>query len=143
MSIAVLQNQKCQSCIDACNSCAESCEFCATSCLREEEVKMLERCIQLDRECASMCYTASQIMSMDGEHAKQICSVCADICNACAQECEKHTQMDHCQQCAQACRRCAEECSKMARSTSNGSFDEECIDRPLSFSLATVCNLSW
>jgi hypothetical protein len=83
--------------------------------LREQDVKMLERCIQLNRECASICYTASQIMSMDGEHAKQICSVCDDICNACAQECEKYTQMDHCQQCAQACRRCAEECSRMAR----------------------------
>ena len=111
----MLQNQKYQSCIDACNRCAESCEFCATSCLREQDVKMLERCIQLDRECACICYTASQIMSMDGEHAKQICNVCADICDACAEECEKHKQMNHCQQCAQACRSCAEECRKMAR----------------------------
>ena len=109
-----LQNQKYQTCIDACNDCAESCEFCATSCLREQEVKMLGRCIQLDRECASMCYTASQIMSMDGEYTKQICKICADICNACAQECEKHKQMDHCQKCAQTCRRCAEECSRMS-----------------------------
>jgi Domain of Unknown Function (DUF326) len=68
--------------------------FCATSCLREQDVKMLERCIQLDRECASICYTASQIMSMDSEHTKQICVVCADICDACEQECEKHKQMD-------------------------------------------------
>jgi hypothetical protein len=107
-------NIKYENCIDACNICAESCEFCATSCLREQDVKMLERCIQLDRECASICYTALQIMSMDGEHAKQVCRLCAEICNACAQECEKHTQMDHCQQCAQACRKCAEECSRMS-----------------------------
>lgn len=115
MSTGVLQNQKYQSCIDACNACAESCEFCATSCLREQDVKALERCIQLNRECASICYTASQGMSMDGEHVKQICSLCAEICDTCAQECEKHEHMDHCQKCAQACRRCEEECRRMAR----------------------------
>jgi hypothetical protein len=114
-SSRVLQNQKYQTCIDACNRCAESCEFCATSCLREQNVRMLERCILLNRECASVCYTASQVMSINGEHAKQICDVCADICDACAQECEKHKEMDHCQQCAQACRICAEECRKMVR----------------------------
>jgi hypothetical protein len=54
-------------------------------------------------------------MSMDGEFAKQICNVCADICNARAQDCGKHSQMDHCQQCAEAYRRCTEECHKMAR----------------------------
>ena len=110
-----LQNQKYQSCIDACNRCAESREFCATSCLRERDVKMLERCIQLNRKCASICYSASQIMSMDGEHTKQICNVCADICDARAEGCEKHKQMNHCQQCAQACTTCSEECRKMAR----------------------------
>jgi Domain of Unknown Function (DUF326) len=115
MSTNKLQDSKYQSCIDACNACAESCEFCATSCLREQDVKMLERCIQLNRECACICYSASQIMSMDGEHVKEICRVCADICDACAEECEKHKQMDHCQQCAQACRTCAGECRKMAR----------------------------
>ena len=45
MSTKTVQNSKYQSCIDACNDCAESCELCATSCLREQDVKMLERCI--------------------------------------------------------------------------------------------------
>ncbi|MGI0043219.1 MAG: four-helix bundle copper-binding protein, partial [Nitrososphaeraceae archaeon] len=53
MSKQFLQNQKYQDCIDACSTCAESCEFCATSCLREQDVKVLERCIQLDRDCAT------------------------------------------------------------------------------------------
>ena len=57
--------------------------------LREHDAKMLERSIQLDREYASICHTASQITSMDGERTKQICRVCADICDACAQECGK------------------------------------------------------
>ena len=68
MSTKVLQNQKYQSCIDACNDCAESCELCATSCLREQDVKMLERCIQLDRDCATICWTASQFMSRYSEN---------------------------------------------------------------------------
>lgn len=59
MSTNRLQNSKYQSCIDACNACAESCKLCATSCLREEDVKMLSRCIQLDRDCATICWTAS------------------------------------------------------------------------------------
>ena len=52
MSKQLLQNQKYRDCIEACNACAESCEFCATSCLRQQDVKMLQRCIQLNRECA-------------------------------------------------------------------------------------------
>lgn len=115
MNKQLLKNKKYQDCIEACNACAESCEFCATSCLREQDVKMLERCIQLNREYAGICCAASQVMSMDGEFAKQICNVCADSCNACAQECMKHSQMDHCQQGAEACRRCAEECCKISR----------------------------
>jgi hypothetical protein len=115
MNKEVLQNTKYQDCIDACNMCAESCEFCVTSCLREQDVKALERCIQLDRDCVSVCWTASQLMSRDSEYAKQICNTCAEFCDACAEECEKHQQMEHCKLCAQACRRCAEICRRMAR----------------------------
>lgn len=109
-----LQNQKYQSCINACFECAESCEFCTTSCLREQDVKMLTTCIQLNRDCATICLAAAAFMSRDSKYAKQICNICADICEACAQECEQHTNMDHCQKCAQACRRCTDECRKMA-----------------------------
>ena len=76
---------------------------------------MLERCIQLYRDCATICWTASHVMSRDSEYAKQICNTCAYICDACAEECEKHQRMEHCKLCAQACRKCAEECSRMAR----------------------------
>jgi hypothetical protein len=74
MSTQGLQNSKYQSCIDACNACAESCELCATSCLREQDVKMLERCVQLNRDCATICWTTSQLMSRDSEYVKQICN---------------------------------------------------------------------
>lgn len=113
MSTKVLQNQKYQSCIDARNGCAESCELCATSCLREQDVKMLERCIQLDRDCATICWAPSQFMSRDSEYVKQICNTCAELCDACAEECEKHQRMAHCKLCAQACRTCAQ-CRKMS-----------------------------
>jgi hypothetical protein len=108
-----LQNQKYQTCIDVCNSCAEACEYCATCDLQEQDVKTMTSCVQINRDCANICWTASQFMSRDSEHVKQICNVCADICEACAKECERYTDMDHCQRCAQACRRCAEECRKM------------------------------
>lgn len=111
----ILQNEKYQSCIDACMACAESCEFCATCCIREDNIKPMVRCIQLDRDCANICITAAAFMSRDSEHIKEICNACADICEACAQECEKH-KMDHCQKCAEACRRCAQECRRMASS---------------------------
>ena len=89
MTTKALQNQKYQTCIDTCNDCFESCEFCATSDLREENVKSMTRCIQLNRDCANMCMTASQFMSRDSEHSKKICAICADICDLCAEECEK------------------------------------------------------
>jgi hypothetical protein len=90
----VLQNAKYQSCIDACNACAEACEYCATCDLREKDVKKMASCAQLNRDCANICWTASQFMSRDSEYSKQLCNICADICDACEQECEKHKQMD-------------------------------------------------
>lgn len=109
----ILQNEKYQTCIDACMACAESCEFCATSCLREQDIKSMVRCIQLDRDCANICLTAASFMSRDSDFSRQLCNLCADICRACAQECEKH-EMEHCQKCAEACRRCAQECNNMS-----------------------------
>jgi len=45
-----LQNTKWQSCIYACMHCAEACEFCATSDLKEQDVKMMTSCAQMNRE---------------------------------------------------------------------------------------------
>ena len=108
-----LQNQKYQTCIDACNSCAEACEYCATCDLCEQDVKTMASCVQINRDCANICWTASQFMSRDNQYSKQICNICADICETCAKECERYADMDHCQKCAQVCRRCVEECRKI------------------------------
>ena len=101
-----------KNCIDACLACAALCNHCASSCLQEEEVKMMARCIQLDMECAALCYAAAQLMSLGSANAEAICELCAKACEACAEECGKH-QTKHCQECAEACRQCAAACRAM------------------------------
>lgn len=103
-----------RACIEACLNCAAICNHCAFSCTQEEDVKMMARCIQLDMECAAICYATAQLMSLGSEKAKDVCRLCTDLCEACGAECGKHTHMQHCQECAEACKRCAEECRKMA-----------------------------
>ena len=70
-------------------------------------------CIQLDMECAAICYAAAQLMSLGSKHVKELCRICADICDACGAECGKH-HTEHCQECATACKECAAECRQMA-----------------------------
>ena len=50
-----MQNQNFQSCIDACNDCADACDMCISACLKEDDVKMMARCIALDIDCAQLC----------------------------------------------------------------------------------------
>ena len=104
--------QQYQSCIDACNACAAACDMCSTACLKEDDVKMMARCIALDMDCAQVCRLAAGFMARSSEFAEALCQLCAQVCQACGDECGKH-QVQHCQDCAAACRRCAEECRKM------------------------------
>src|SRR5687767_14364974 len=108
----MMSHEKFQACIDACIACAIACEHCASECLKEESVKQMIHCIELDRECASVCRSAAELMSMRGAHGALLCTACADICDACARECAMH-EMDHCQECAEVCQACAEACRKM------------------------------
>lgn len=89
--------------------CALTCESCATACLGEQDVKMMARCIALDRDCADMCLQAAQLLQRNSEIGHQYLLLCEEICQMCGDECGKH-QMDHCQQCAEACRKCAAAC---------------------------------
>ena len=93
--------------------CAAATKYCASECLKEEDVKNLGPCIQLDMECSTVCMSHAQLMMIGGEHAQLLAEACEAICIACAQECEKHAHMEHCQLCAEICRRCAEECHKL------------------------------
>ena len=92
---------------------AALCNRCSSACLQEEDVKMMAKCIQLDMECAAICYLSAQLMSLGSERAKDICIICADICNECSIECGKH-ESEHCKQCSIAGRNCSDECLKMA-----------------------------
>lgn len=104
-----------KTCIDACLKCAAICDHCASSCTREDNVKMMAKCIQLDMECATVCYASAKLMSLGSDRAKDMCVICADICNECSNECSRHDN-EHCRECAKACRTCADECMKMAAS---------------------------
>ena len=100
-------------CIEACNQCAIACNHCAIACLKEDNVKMMARCIALDMDCAAICQLAAAAIARGSEHKKENCELCADICEACAEECAKH-KAPHCQSCATACRACAVACLEMA-----------------------------
>ncbi|MEO7463415.1 MAG: four-helix bundle copper-binding protein [Ferruginibacter sp.] len=106
-----MKQQQYQKCIDACIECATDCNHCAVSCLEEKDVQHLTKCIRLDLECAVICRTSAELMSIGSFYSKQVCKICATICNACADECERHAAMgmEHCKECADACRACAKE----------------------------------
>lgn len=102
------------SCIEACQACANACDQCFAACLKEEDIKMMARCIALDVDCAAICRFAAGAMARNSEHAKEICALCAKICQACGDECAKH-EAEHCKACAAACYRCADECTAMSQ----------------------------
>ena len=54
-----MTNSMFTSCIQACSNCALVCETCASACLREDDVKMMARCVELDRDCADICTLAA------------------------------------------------------------------------------------
>lgn len=111
-----MSDQQFRKCIDACLACAVSCSDCATACLKEDNVAHLVQCIQLDMECAALCRSAAELMSLGSSFSTHQCRICADACSACAEECEKHAKMgmEHCRVCAETCRMCAQVCEEMA-----------------------------
>ena len=73
---------------------------------------MMAACIRNDMECAALCYTTAQLMSIGSDKAAAICAICADACERCSEECAKHDN-EHCQECAASCKACAKACRKM------------------------------
>lgn len=108
-----MENREWKVWIDSCLACAAACNYCAAACTQEDDVEMMANCIYLDMECATVCYAAAQLMSMDSDFAPRVCAICAEICERCGKECSKHEE-GHCQECAKLCNACAEECRKMA-----------------------------
>jgi len=90
--------------------CQAMCNYCFNACLKEEDVKMMARCIKLDKECSEICGLAISHISSDGSLTKEILTLCVKACQQCAEECGKHDN-DHCRECAKACKECAEACN--------------------------------
>lgn len=104
-----------QQIINTLYDCAAYCFNCADACLEEDDVKMMVRCIRLDKICGATCVATARALavSTDREDLKGLINYCAEICDKCANECRKH-QNDHCQACAEACKKCAEACKNLA-----------------------------
>lgn len=102
-----------KSCIEACLKCVAECNNCAASRLSEAHVQKMAKCIRLNMECAVICYSVVQMMSLGSDKTKSLCAICAEICDACGAECGQHDN-NHCRMCAEMCRKCAEECRRMA-----------------------------
>lgn len=111
-----MPHERFQECIKACDACSAACRYCATECLKEEQIKGLVKCIQLNLECAAICSAAAELMGLGSRHSYRFCQICVDICTGCAEECEQHAKrgMTHCRDCAEACHQCAGICKKMA-----------------------------
>lgn len=93
--------------------CIAACNFCASACLKEEDVKMMAKCIALDIDCAEVCRTTAILLARDSPHGKHLLKECIELCDACATECGMH-EYDHCQACAKACRECSDACKAAA-----------------------------
>ncbi len=92
-------------------ACATACNKCYNACLNEEDINMMTRCIELDRECAEICLLTASAVARDSENREKYLAICAEFCQLCADECAKHGA-DHCKECADMCRKCAEVCSE-------------------------------
>lgn len=103
-------SSKYQSVIQALNACAAACDHCYDACLQEQDIKMMARCIRLDRDCSEICKLTASALSRNSEVAKTLLQACADICRECGIECASHQKMDHCRECAEACKACEEAC---------------------------------
>ena len=89
--------------------CAKACEMCDAACLDEADVTPMAHCIELDRDCAEICFLAAKLLLRDSEISHKFLVICEEACRECAEECGMHDH-DHCKRCAEACRRCEQAC---------------------------------
>ena len=90
-------------------NCALTCEDCEQACLNEEDITLLSRCIELDRDCSDICFQAARLLKRQSEIGDEYLSLVEKMCTLCAEECRKHDH-EHCQHCAEVCEACAEAC---------------------------------
>ncbi|MGZ5243680.1 MAG: four-helix bundle copper-binding protein [Bacteroidia bacterium] len=102
-------HQENQQLIQTLIDCANECNHCYHACLQEQDVKMMARCIMLDRDCADICMMTAKMLASGSELSAQMLRLCAEACDACGAECAKH-EHEHCQRCAESCKKCADAC---------------------------------
>jgi hypothetical protein len=90
-------------------NCALACEECEAACLNEDNITLLARCIELDRDCADICLQAARLLKRESEIGDDYLLVCEKMCRMCAEECRKHNH-EHCRVCADECDACADAC---------------------------------
>lgn len=93
--------------IHALGNCINHCNYCADACLDEENVKMMVKCIRIDKVCAEACAALNQVLATNNKDVQGLIDYCITVCNDCADECEKH-EHQHCKDCAKACRECVQ-----------------------------------
>jgi hypothetical protein len=98
-----------QSLINTLLECAQACEKCMAACLEEKNVERMAHCIELDRDCAEVCFLGAKLLMRDSELAHSYLVECEEACRICAEECSNH-EHEHCKACAAACRRCEQAC---------------------------------
>lgn len=99
--------------IHALGNCINHCNYCADACLDEAKVAMMKNCIRMDRVCAEVCSTLSQVLATSYADVQGLIDYCRKICLACADECSAH-EHQHCKDCAEACWMCAEACREFS-----------------------------
>jgi Domain of Unknown Function (DUF326) len=116
---------------DACFDCAQACRACAEACLGEKNLGGLRDCIQINLDCADVCFATGDLAirrvlrnrslgtqgtGFDEMIMELMFETCADACRRCGDECVRHAEHDiHCRKCAQICRCCAQACLNAAR----------------------------
>ncbi len=97
-------------CIAACNECNRVCLQHIEHCLTLGGAHAEPDHISMLLSCASMCRTASELMSLGSDWHPTLCDLCAQVCEECADECEELGDMEDC---VAACQDCAEACREM------------------------------
>jgi hypothetical protein len=113
LEVSFMIDQKYQKLLDTLHICMTKCNHCFNACLKEENVDMMTKCIQLDRECAEICSYLQGAITRNSPFIKQLATICAEICQTCGEECNRHHH-DHCQRCADACFQCAKACREVS-----------------------------
>ena len=98
-------------CIAACNECNRVCLQHIEHCLTLGGAHAEPAHISMLLTCASVCRTASELMSLDSEWYSTMCDLCGQVCDECADECEELGDMESC---VAACLDCADACREVA-----------------------------